>query len=114
MVVVDKIVLVGLVIGTLDPSAQLRQEHDLKVLILQVYGMVYFVLFGLTNGLGHRVRIHFTGTALVDTLLQEHGIFVRLSHLIGGDLDVFLPNSDCHNNSPCPRDPGHPFSSFSL
>ena len=97
MVVIDEVALPQLVVGHLDATAQLRQYHDLDILILQVDGLPVFVYFLVTNRLDDGVRIHHTTRALIDPLLQEHRILLRFACLIGRNGYNFPP-SFYHND----------------
>ena len=57
MIVVYKIIIVGLVQRALDPAAQLREDHDLQVVILQPDSMPYFICPGEADLLSRRIRI---------------------------------------------------------
>ena len=92
MIVVDEIVVVRLIVGTLDPTAELRQDHHLQILILEPDRMIRLILLFIIYFFDRRVRIDASGASLVDTLLQEHRILIRLADPIGRDhLDGF-PN----------------------
>ena len=98
MVIIHKMTLLDLIISHLDTSTQLRQDHYLDILVLEIDGLV--VLFGLliTDRLDDRIRIDHTTRTLIDTFFQKHWILLWLTHLIGWDCYNFSP-SFYHNIS---------------
>src|SRR5690606_4973560 len=55
---------------------------------------VVAILFLVKDALGDGMRVHDAAAALVDALLQEHRVLVRLPDAVGRDADGFLPGSD--------------------
>ena len=92
VIVIDKIIAVRLVIGPLDPAAQLRQHHHLQVLVFQPDRRVLLVGLRLADLLHRGIGIYLAAASLIHTLVQENGIFLRFSDLIGGDHDLLHPN----------------------
>ena len=91
---IDEVVAVGLVLGDVDPAADLRQDHDPQIFIFQPDGLPSPVGLGLGNSIGERQRIDLPAAALIDPLLQEHGVLVRRSGKIGRNDFVGDANGD--------------------
>ena len=94
VIVIHKIIVVGLVIGPLDPSAQLRQDHHLQIFVLQKDCLVLLILFLMADLLRRRIGIDLSAASLIDSFFQEHGILIRFPRLVGGNRHPFLPDSD--------------------
>jgi len=92
LVIIHKIVSVGFIVGTLNTAAQFRQHHHAQVVVFKPYGVIGLVGLFIAQGIDHRQRIHLAATALIHALFEEHGVDVRLSHFVGGDQHLLLPN----------------------
>ena len=92
MIVVHEIIVVRFIVRTLDTSTELWENHHLQIFIFEPDCVIRLVLLLIINLLNRRIRIDSSGASLVDTLLQEHRIFIRLTDPVGRDhLDRF-PN----------------------
>ena len=92
LIIVHEIVPVRFVIGPLDPTAQLRQNHDFYVFILQKHRVPDLILLHRADRLRRRIRVDLSAAALINTLFQKHRVFIRRAHLISRDHDRFLPD----------------------
>ena len=92
MIVVNKVVIIGLVVGPLDSAAQLRQDHHLDVLILQIDRLPVPVMLLPADDLGGGIGINLSRASLIHPLLQKHGILIGLSDFIGGDQHRLFPD----------------------
>ena len=45
MIIIHKIIIIRLVISSLNPSAQLRENHDFQIFIFQINCMPHLILF---------------------------------------------------------------------
>ena len=60
VVIIDEMALFDLVVSHLDASAQLRQDHHLDILVLDINGLIFLVDLLVADRLNHRVRINHT------------------------------------------------------
>ena len=44
-IIIDEIIIVGFIRGSLDSSSQLRKHHDFQIIVFQENGVVGYVLF---------------------------------------------------------------------
>ena len=98
LVVVDEVVAVGLVIGALHASAQLRQDHHAQIVVFQpnrAVGLIHLFVVDLVN---YGKGIHLAAAALIHALFQKHGIGVGLAHAVGGNDHAFLPDFNLTGN----------------
>lgn len=65
MVVIDEIIAVCLVVSPLDASSQLRQHHNLQILVFQEHRPVHVVRLLVADLFCHRVGIDFSTASLV-------------------------------------------------
>ncbi len=100
LVVIDKVVVVGLVIGALNASAQLRENHDTDVLIFKPDGGIRPVLFDIENFINDRKRVHLSAASLIHAFFKEHGIPVCLSDTVCRNDHGFNFNACWHDNPP--------------
>ena len=103
MVIIDKIVVVGLVIGALDPSTDLRQDHHLQIVVFQVNGMVCHIFFFVGYFFCDRKRIYLSAASLISPVLKKERAFFRICRRVGRNGDCFFPHMytfHCHNSSP--------------
>src|ERR1700754_1033000 len=89
--IINKIPSGHFIIGTLDTPAQLRQDHDLQIVVFYKHGVVYLLRLFIGDLLDHRVRIDDATAALVDSFFQEHRILLRPADRIGRDRYFFGP-----------------------
>ena len=92
MVIINKIIIVRLVIGPLDPAAQFRQHHHLQVLIFQPDRRVLLVGLLFTDFLHRGIGIHLSAASLIHTLVQKNGILFRFSDFVGGNCNLLHPH----------------------
>ena len=92
MIIIDKIIIVRFVIGSLDPAAQLRQHHHLQVLVFQPDRRVLLIGLLFTDFLHRGIGIHLAAASLVYTLVQKNGILFRFSDFVGGNCNLFHPH----------------------
>ena len=91
VIVIDKVALAYLVVGHLHASAQFGQYHDFQILVLQIDGVVVVVGLLVGDALDDGVGIYDSGGALIDSLLEEYGVLLFASGLVGRDGDGFSP-----------------------
>ena len=93
-IVVNEVILIGLVQRHLDPAPQFGQDHDLQELVFQEHRLVRSerLLVGYPIDDGQRVD-RSTG-ALINPLLEKHGIAIRRADAIGRDGDGFAPDAN--------------------
>ena len=91
---VEEVVAVGLVLRAEDAPAELRQDADLDVLVLQVDRLVGLVFADVRQLVEHRIGIDGPLRALVGPAAVEDGIPVRLADLVGGDHQRLFPGFD--------------------
>ena len=87
--------LLDLVVGHLNASTQFGKYHHLDILILEPYSLIVFINLLVADALDDGVWIDHTARSLIDTILKEHRVLVRLSTLIGGNRHYFSP---CFNH----------------
>ena len=92
MIVVYKIIVIGLIIGSLNPSPQLRQNHRFDILIFQEYRLILLICLHSADFLSSWIRIDLSAAPLINSFFQEHGIFVRFSHLVGRNHNPLFPD----------------------
>ena len=91
VVVVHEVALCYLVVCHLHTSAQLGQHHHLDILVFQPNGQIVFVHPFVADCLDDGVGIDHATRSLIDTFLQKHRVFLRLSHLVGRYCHQFSP-----------------------
>ena len=74
---VEEVVAVRLVQADVDAAADLRQDHQPDVFVLEVDCLVWLVELLVANPVGEGIRIHLAAAALIDPLVEEHRIAVR-------------------------------------
>ena len=84
-VVIHEIIAVGLVQGPLDAAAQLRQDHDVKVIVLQNDGPVGYVFFGIADLFRYGEGVYLARGALVGAFFDEQRAFFGRGGFVGGD-----------------------------
>ena len=94
LVVVDEVIAVGLIERHLHATAQLGQDHDLEIAVLEVDGRPRLERGRIGDLIDDGVGVDGAAAALVDAFLQEHRVAVRLADAIGRDLLSFLPDAD--------------------
>ena len=82
------------VLPDLDPSSDLRQDHQPDIFVLEMDGPPGPVDLFIRHAVRDRIGIHATAAALVDALLQEHRAPLRELLGIGGDHDLVMPGAD--------------------
>ena len=92
-VIIDEVIPVGFVVGALNATAQLGQHHHANIIILQEHGGIGLIGFFIQDFVHHRQGIHLAAGALVHALFQEHGVLVRLTNAIGGNIDGFYTHA---------------------
>ncbi len=92
MVVIYEVIIVGLVIGPLNPAPQFGQHHHPQVFVFQPHGCVFLIPFLLADPLHGGVRVNLPAAALIHPLIQKNGVLLRLPDLIGGDHNFLLPD----------------------
>ena len=110
-VVVNEVVAVGLVEGHLDPPAELGQDHDLEVVVLEEDGRVGPVDPLANDPVDDRVRVDDAAAPLVDALLEEHRVAVGRTDGVGRDHDRFGPRTDLRHVGGTAHAPPFPISS---
>ena len=93
MVIVHKIISVRLVIGSLDPASELREDHHLDIVVFKKHRLVNLIRFLAADLFRRRIRIHLSAAALIYSLFQKHRILIRFPHFIGWDHYLFFPYS---------------------
>ena len=93
VIIVYKIITVRLVIGPLNPSSELREDHHLYIIILKKDRVICLIRFHTADLFRRGVRIHFSTAALIDSFLQKHRILIRLAGFISRDHYLFFPYS---------------------
>ena len=93
-VVIDEITIHHLVVGTVDATAQLRQQHHLDEVVLQPDCPIGLHLLLAGEGIDHPIGIDGPRGALIDPLLEKHGVGIFGAHLVGRQGDGFDPDLD--------------------
>src|SRR4030095_3617738 len=83
LVIIDKITVPDLVIGPVYTATELRNYHDLQIIVFQKQSSICFVFFFIFDLLNNCMRINGSATALVNSLLQKNWIFFRSTNIIG-------------------------------
>ena len=98
-VLVDKLVAVVLIHRAVDLAAQLRQQHDLYVLVFQRVGIVLLIyrLVGQTVGVGHGINT--ARRSLIGFLFQKEGQGIGGVRLIGRDGHRFMFENNVHRQT---------------
>ena len=91
-VVVHEVIIVRFIQGHLHPAAQLRQNHDLEIAVLQKHRLIGAVALLIGNGVNHLVGINRARTALINPFFEKHRVRVRAA---GG--------VSWNRNAPAPR-----------
>ena len=73
---VEEIVVVGFVLAHMNAAADLRQDHQAKVLVFQIDGLVLLIDLLVGKPVGKGVRIYLSTAALINALVEKHGIAV--------------------------------------
>ena len=102
MIIVYKIIIVGFVIGPLNPSAQLRKHHYLQIFIFQINGLVCFIHLPVYEFFHSRIRIYSAAATLINAFFQKNRDFFRLPRFISGNHNLLTPHFYFihHNNLP--------------
>ena len=88
--------LPDLVVGHLNPSAKLRQDHYLDVLVFKVKRLIGFVRRLVRNLLDDGVRIDDAAAALINAFFEEHGILFGSAYFIGRYDNLLFPDFYFH------------------
>ena len=91
---VDDVVAGVAVLHDVDAAADLRQQHDAQVLVLEMDGLPGARLRGVGDPVGDGVGVDAARRALVDAPLQEERVAVGLGEGVGVDDDGLGPG--CH------------------
>ena len=59
--------------------------------------MPFFVLFLVQYFFDNRIRVNHSTASLIDTLLEEDGVFLRFSDTVGWDVYSFSPGFYVHD-----------------
>ena len=68
MVVIDKIIVIRFVKGSLDTSTQFREDHHKKIVIFHVDCMILYILFLIRYFFSYRHRINLSCAALISAV----------------------------------------------
>ena len=93
MVIINEVIAVGLIIGSLYTSAEFRKYHYLYISVLQEYGLIFLILLFIIDLFYDGIGIYLAGASLIDTFFSKYGIFVWLAYAIGRDDHCLLPYS---------------------
>ncbi|MPM02246.1 hypothetical protein SDC9_48491 [bioreactor metagenome] len=96
LIIVDCILTGCLVYDPVDASTELRQYHHFQVVVFQEYSTIRSVFLGITNRFNDGVGVDSSAAALVNPVLKEHRVGIGLSCCIGGDHNLFFPDSCLH------------------
>ena len=91
---VDEVVVVGLVDAFEDAAADLRQDADPDVLVLQVDDRVRLVDLLAGQGVVHRIRIDRALRALRRAAEEEHRVRLGRPGEVGRDHGLLFPHLD--------------------
>src|ERR1700747_1383653 len=94
MLPVKKIISIRSVLPDVDTASDFRQDHQMQVFVLKKNGFVGFIEFLVRNAIRKGVRIDLDAAALINPLLEEHGILVRRLLGISRDYYDIFPGSD--------------------
>ena len=92
MVIIDEMALFDLVVSHLDASAQLRQDHHLDILVLDINGLILLIHLLVAHCLDNRIRIYHATRTLINTFFQEHRVLLGLSYFVGRNSHDFSPS----------------------
>ncbi len=76
LLAIKKVVAVALVARGVKVASDLGQDHQLDVLIFEENRAVTAIRLLVGNSVGERIGIHLAAAALVNALLQKHGVRV--------------------------------------
>ena len=91
---VKEVVSVGDVLPDVNPTSNLRKDHQPDVAVLEMDGLPGPIDLFVRHAIGDRIRIHATTAALVDALFQEHRAPLRRLLRVRGDDDLVMPGAD--------------------
>ena len=91
---VEEIVPVGFVEADMDAAADFGKDHEPEKWVFKMDGLPGVIAFFFGDAVDERKRIDFAAAALIDTVLEEHWIFVGRRGEVGGDGDGLLPDFD--------------------
>ena len=91
MVKVHEMALGNLVIGHLHTTAQFWQYHHLDILILNPDGQIVLVNLLVAHRLNDGVWIYHSTRTLINSLFQEHRVFLWFTDLISRNRNQFSP-----------------------
>ena len=94
-VIIDKIIAVCLIQGSLYPASKFRHHHDFQIFILQEYNVPYFAFLFPADIGNRRIRVYLAAASLINPLFKEHRIDVRISDLVCWNLDFLFPYLYC-------------------
>ncbi len=83
LVVIDEVAIHHLVVGTVDTPPQLRQQHHLDKVVLQPDRLIGLHLLLAGEGVDHPIGIDSPRGALIDPLLEKHGVGIFGAYLVG-------------------------------
>ena len=93
-VVIDEVTIHHLVVSAVDTPPQLRQQHHLDEVVLQPDCPIGLHLLLTGEGIDHPIGIDGPRGALIDPLLEKHGVGIFGAHLVGRQGDGFDPDLD--------------------
>ncbi len=95
MIIIHKVITVGLIIGSLNPSPQFWQDHDLQIFIFQIDRPVRLILLIVIYFFDHGIRIYPAAAALIYPLFQKHRVFIRFPNFISRNRHNLFPYLYC-------------------
>ena len=84
----EVVVAVLLVLGDVNATAEFRQKHEAHVLVLKRHRVVLLHRRRVVHLVDERHGIHLPARSLVDSLLEEHRVLLRLAHRVRLDCDL--------------------------
>src|SRR5580704_8812455 len=94
MLAIEEVVSVGFVEPGVNAAADFRKNHQLDKFVLKHDGAVGLVLLLKRHAVSKRIGINLAAAALVNALLQEHGIRISVLDRVGWNDDLFFPTAD--------------------
>ena len=91
-IIIYKVITVGLVIGPLDPPAQLGQYHDLQVFVFQIYRRVILIRLFVADTLHRGIGIYLSAAPLIPPLVQKNGSLLGLPDPVCRNHRLLNPN----------------------
>ena len=93
LIVIYKMTFFHLVVCHLDASAQFRENHQLDIFIFEKESPPWTVVLLVFNLLYDRIRIHRTGTSLINPFLEKNRVLFLFTNAVGRQHDGFFPRS---------------------